>query len=385
MQPVLRKTFFQAHLWTGLILGLALVVVAVSGAVLVFRPSLERTLDPQRFIVPAGATRLSADDLVARAKAAHPGVEFESVRYFGDPTAPFLAYFADKNYVHLNPYTGDVLGTRARYGEGFGWVEGLHKYLRLEPGVGESVNGSMSLVFCGLILTGVVLWWPASRRALKAGLTLNRKLSGRPWNLNLHKALGIYAATVLLISTITGAPIALDWLKAALYPLTGTEKVLPPAAPAAPKGDAAVGFEPLVRQLAGLMPGAQETYIALPKKGVVSAYAIAAGAPHPMARSYVYFESATGRVLRSQPYAEAPRGFRLYYWMMALHTGVTGGWTVRIILLFGTLAVPVLAYTGTASFLKRKFGRTAARAVPVATVKTVSPTAQSAAPPLRIG
>ena len=379
MPPVLRKTFFQFHLWTGLVLGLALVVVAISGAVLVFRPSLERRMDARRFIVPVGTVRLSPDALVARAKAAHSESEFESVRFYGDPTAPFLAYFADKNYVHLNRYTGEVLGTRARYGEGFGWIEGLHKYLRLETKTGESVNGTMALVCCAMVLAGVVLWWPATRRALKAGLTLNRKLTGRPWNLNLHKALGIYTAVILLVSAFTGAPIALDWLKAGLYPLTASTKTPLPIAPADSSETDRVGFEPLARQIDALLPEARETYIALPKNGVISSYVIAADAPHPNARTYVWFDGATGLPLRAQPYATAPRGFRFYYWMMSLHTGMVGGWTVRLIMLFAALAVPVLVYTGAASFLRRKFRHAVARPVAPLAIRSATHAEQPAA------
>ena len=47
---------------------------------------------------------------------------------------------------------------RKRYGEGFGWIEGLHKYLLLEPTTGETVNGTFACVFAALLLTGVVLW-----------------------------------------------------------------------------------------------------------------------------------------------------------------------------------------------------------------------------------
>jgi uncharacterized iron-regulated membrane protein len=59
--------------------------------------------------------------------------------------------------------------------------------------------------------------------------------------------------------------------------------------------------------------------------------------------------------------------------MMALHTGVYGGWTLRIVLLLGALSVPVLVYTGTVSFLRRKSRSAvsvAARA-PLATTATV--------------
>ena len=374
MTPALRKSFLWLHTWTGLVVGLLLVLVSVTGAILVFRPTFERTLDPQRFTVTPGVARLSLDNLVDRARSAHPASELESLRMFGDPTASVWVYFANKDYVHVNPYTGDVLGSRARYGDGFGWIEGLHKYLLFDTNTGETVNGTLALIFSGIVLTGIVLWWPATRRALKAGLTLNRKLSGRPWQLNLHKACGIYSALVVLVSALTGLPIALDWAKAGLYPLTFSKKNEPPKAGPSAKGAAETfaGFDVMARRLDELVPGARETYLPLPKKGVVPAYAIAAAGPHPMARSYAWLNPRDGTVLRFTPYDSNVAGFRLYYWMMAVHTGMYGGWAVRIVLLLGALSVPVLVYTGTVSFLRRKPRSAASDATrpPLATTAT---------------
>lgn len=373
MTPALRKSFLWLHTWTGLVVGLVLVLVSVTGAVLVFRPSLESKLDPVRFTVVPGPARRPLDELVARARTAHPANELESVRLFGDPSASVWVYFSNKDYVHVNPYTGDVLGTRPRYGVGFGWIEGLHKYLLLESNTGETVNGTLALVFSGIVLTGIVLWWPATRRALKAGLTLNRKLSGRPWQLNLHKTFGIYAALVVLVSALTGLPIALDWVKAGLYPLTLSKKIEPPkASPAAPTAAAFAGFDAMARRIESLLPGARETYIPLPKKGVVASYAIAGDGPHPMARSYAWLNGADGTVLRFTPFEANVAGFRLYYWMMALHTGLLGGWAVRIIFLLGALSVPVLVYTGTVSYLRRKSRKTSATPAPMPASSTAA-------------
>lgn len=356
MKSALRKSVLTLHTWTGLVAGIVLLTVALSGALLVFRPLLERQFDAARFVVPAGMTRLPIDDLVARAQAAHPEGAVESVRYYGDPTMPLLVLFSTKEYVHLNPYTGAVLGVRKRYGEGFGWIEGLHKYLTLEPSTGEIVNGTFAFVIAGMVIAGVVLWWPATRRALVAGLTLNRRLSGRAWNLSLHRVLGAYAALILLFSALTGIPIALDSTRAVLNALTFSSRQVPP--PPGPTTDAAfVGFEPLARRIEALMPHARETYISRPKRGLVSSYAIAADAPHPNARSYVWFTPEAGEIIRYAPYAQAPRGYRLYFWLLSLHTTMAGGWPMRLLLLFGTLSVPVLTYTGVMSYVRRKSRR----------------------------
>ena len=358
MKPALRTPLLTLHLWVGITVGLVFITVALSGAALIFRGKLERTLDPKRFIVEAAPTRLPIDELVARATASHPSAEFISVRFYRDPTMPFMALFTDKQYVHVNPHTGEVLGARQRYGEGFGWIEGLHKYLLLEPKLGENVNGTFAFIFVALLGTGVILWWPATRRALVAGLTLNRKLSGRPWNLNLHKTVGIYVALVLLYSATSGIPISFESTRAVLDAITFSKRDEAPTVPAAAAPEKFAGFDAVQREMEKLLPGATETYIPLPKKGLVAAYGIAAAAPHGNARSYVYLD-ASATVVRSAPYAETSLGYRLYYWMLSLHTAVAGGLVWQLVLLGGTLCVPLLAWTGIASYLRRKFRKTA--------------------------
>lgn len=352
MKITFRKAAFQVHLWAGLIIGLVLAGQGISGAILAWRAPLDRTISRQMYVVTPGVSRLSYEELAARARAARPEAELEYVRASAAVDAPVVMGFTDDIFVHLNPYDGRVLGFRARFGDTLGWVEGWHKYLQLKPALGEPILGTVAGVFILIILTGVIIWWPASRRALQAGLTLNWKLSGRPWNLGLHKTLGIYAALVVFVSAVTGAPIALKWIQRALI----TPQAPPPAGSG---GKTFVGFDAIARNLDSLMPGARDFYIPLPKKGLVKTYAIAADAPHPNARSYVWFNPSDGAVLSFTPYAEAGTGFRLYYWMLSLHTGLIGGWPVQLLLSLGALAVPVLVYSGAASFLQRKFRRPA--------------------------
>jgi len=352
-----RRTLIQVHLWLGWTGATLLLVVALSGALLAWRPPLESQLNPHLFSVEPQGAALGPDHLVHLAQAAHPGFAVESIRYFGDPRAAFQVYFSDHDYVHLNPYTGEVLGVRPRYGSGWGWIEGLHKFLHVDQPVGEAIMGTNALVFGVIILTGLALAWPATWKALRALLRLNPRLSGRPWHLSLHKTLGVYAALVLLASATTGLPIAFDWAKNVLYPLTGSQRIDPPriAHPAPGFG----GYTVMAAQLDRSVPQAGEHYIGAPKNGVVPTYAVGRDATHPNARSYVWLNSVSGAALKSSPYAAAGVGFRLYFWMLSFHTGEVGGWPVRLMLCSGALALPVLICTGLTSFLLRK--RAAAR------------------------
>ena len=91
----------------------------------------------------------------------------------------------------------------------------------------------------------------------------------------------------------------------------------------------------------------------------VEIFAAERGAAHENARSYLFLDAYSGAVLRWTPYAESPAGVKFYLTAMSYHFGQFGGWAGRLILLAGTLAVPILAVTGLAMFLQRRRARSA--------------------------
>ena len=372
MTPAARKFLLPLHLWAGLTVGIMIVSQAISGSILDWRPQIEPLLNRHLLVVEPAGPRQSLDVLVARARAAHAASELDYVRTFADPTAPVLIRFTNKDFVHLNPYTGEVLGIRNRYGHFFGWLEGFHRFLMLDQKIGEPVIGSIALVAAFIVLTGLVMWWPATKRAFVEGLTLNRKLTGRAWTLGLHKTLGSYAALIVLTSALTGAPQALEWMKQGLYVVTGSTKEMPPPAPA--KSVAAfIGMEAIAQRVQSLVPGAQETLIHFPAKGLVESFSIAADAPHPNARTYMWFDPANAQVVRVAPYAQSRAGSKLAYWALSIHMGMVGGVAAQLLLCCGALFVPVVACAGIASYFKR---RAAKNARPTATA-TLTPLAST--------
>ena len=76
----MRQLWLKAHLWVGLTIALPLIVVAISGAVLVFEDAIDRRLNPSISYVTPGAQVLPIDDLLARARAAYPAARLGSRR-----------------------------------------------------------------------------------------------------------------------------------------------------------------------------------------------------------------------------------------------------------------------------------------------------------------
>jgi len=68
----LRRALFQIHLWTGLALGLYLVMLSLTGSALVYRNELDAYFRTPRPAYDATAKRLTADELRAAVQRAYP-------------------------------------------------------------------------------------------------------------------------------------------------------------------------------------------------------------------------------------------------------------------------------------------------------------------------
>src|SRR5687768_3772992 len=75
----LRRAAFQIHLWVGLIIGLYVVVLSLTGSVLVYRNELDRYLATPHATFEENAKAMNADELRAAAQRAYPGWQVTDV------------------------------------------------------------------------------------------------------------------------------------------------------------------------------------------------------------------------------------------------------------------------------------------------------------------
>jgi uncharacterized iron-regulated membrane protein len=353
MKPFLRKQVRLFHTYSAFTVGVVLISMAITGSILAFRSQLEPLVYPKLLTVEQTGPRLSYDLLVSKALSAHPSSQLDYIRYFSDPNLPFLVRFTNKDFIHINPYTGEVLGIRNRYGHFFGWIEGFHRFLMLDPKIGEPLIGYVSIFLFIISITGIIIVWPATRKALVATLKINRKLGQRPLYLNVHRTIGLYASVVLLLISITGAPQALEWVKHSLFLATSSH------VETIPKGlhtssTTFIGMNALASSVDKLVAKPSEVLIHFPDSGIAEAFAIASDAPHPNARSYIWFNSTNGSIVKYIPYAKDAMGRKLALWALSIHTGQFGGIGFQLVLFSGALSILILALSGIRSYLLRK-------------------------------
>lgn len=369
----LRRSLAAVHRWTGLTVGWLIVFAALTGAGLAFRPQLERAVYPDLMNVSPCLTIKSLDELITAAQVAHPRGAPLYIRTFGASGVAYKVRFGGNDTIFVDPCTARVLGEQNRYAGVFGTFEQLHTLHFMA--LGPALAGTDALLFAfALIAVGLYLLWALLRRGMNKALRFDRRLEGRAWNLELHRTIALYAGPILLVVALTGAPQGLQWLENAIYSVTGSAMEQPLSS--ATKDPRRVTIDAAFQQARRLAPNAREILAHIPDNSgdAIEMFMIAADAPHANARSHLYVDAVSGAIIAHHPYATSSPGAKIFYWAISLHTGEVGGLAGRILLFLAALTVPVLAYTGLASYLRGRHAHAVSKAAqtPLLAVRVVS-------------
>jgi uncharacterized iron-regulated membrane protein len=85
--------------------------------------------------------------------------------------------------------------------------------------------GVSALVFCFLLISGLVLWFPKKLKYLKQALTIKTSAKWARLNYDLHNTLGFYTCLVLFFIAVTGLYITYPWMKNALIVSLGGSSI----------------------------------------------------------------------------------------------------------------------------------------------------------------
>ncbi|MEO8300606.1 MAG: PepSY-associated TM helix domain-containing protein [Rhizomicrobium sp.] len=231
-----RSAMFQIHMWVGLILGVLLVLVSLSGSILVYDDKLTELFNPAPEADTAGqrlpltfiadAAREAAGEagrgqvqivlpqepreaaIVRFTRMAREGGEMRmggerregAARPPGPPGGGGVQ-------VYVDPVSGQVLGTRrAGMSPIFGFIHQLHGSLALGRDFGRPLVGWLGVAMLALGISGLVLWWP-KRGQWKYAFKVRGTATGLRFHRELHAATGIWIFIVFMAVSFSGVAI----------------------------------------------------------------------------------------------------------------------------------------------------------------------------------
>lgn len=346
------------HLWLGLVSGLIVFFVSVTGCILVFEEDIKLLTRPYMHAeAPVNTPLLPPSVLAEAAEKPMAGLRAASIRYMG-PGRAAEVYFRSDSVVYVHPYTAKV-NAIADHEDFFHEITEGHTALWLPRKVGHMVVTYATLVFTILLITGMILWWPKkwNRHNIRNAFTILWTGKFKRINYDLHNVLGFYTLPVALIIAYSGLFMGLGWVSKSAYWVASGGKSTPTyyephsdttlIATGTPLTMIDQVWEKSIKELSS--PRSEVLIIGIPdsKEEAVYVYTNTEGPRYQVH----YFDQVSGALLHGTgtdvtPYSEANGGDQIRRLNYSLHVGSIWGFPSKIIYFLASFVAASLPVTG---------------------------------------
>lgn len=228
----MRKIFRNIHLWLSVPFGILITLICFSGAALVFEKEVMELCHRELYFVKkVEAAPLPMEQLMTKVAATLPdSVSVTGVNISSDSERAYQVTLSKprRASMYVDQYTGEIMGKYER-APFFNFMFRMHRWLldsmKQDGGIfwGKMIVGTSTLMFVFVLISGVVVWWPRTRKALKNSLKIVANKGWRRFWYDLHVAGGMYALVFLLAMALTGLTWSFQWYRTGFYKTFGVE------------------------------------------------------------------------------------------------------------------------------------------------------------------
>lgn len=340
---------FRWHHWLGLVSGILLLVVSLSGATLVFHKEIDKATFPAEATFEQAVPKLQYDHALAAVLDRYP---YHRLRLYlqQEPRHQALVFEArgaqSQRLLYVHPQTGEIMLDIDRFSSLSRWLLKLH-YTMFAGLAGNFLLMVLGLSMIASLLTG--LW--VYRKRLVPVLLFRERFSlknKRSFYSGTHRYLGVWTLLLNLLLAITGI-----WIQIAIISANmGSTK-----APATPQPNPMISLQQVMQELNSHQKLFTPAFILLPTDSLqpVMVYG-KSNATNPLLPLYadiLKIDTKEYKLMGLELSQEQPLGKRLYAWVIALHFGNFGGLPVKILYCFFGLAPAWLSISGWFLYRKR--------------------------------
>ncbi|MFZ1305480.1 MAG: PepSY-associated TM helix domain-containing protein, partial [Ferruginibacter sp.] len=196
---MIKKIVLYIHTTAGLLSGLFVLLMSLSGAALVYQDELDTA---RNSIFDPGAYRISVDSAYGVIQKVYPHAQISNCEIRSTGVSSF--FINDSSYkkgekaieVFVHNQTGSIAGKRGAGDSFVSWLSTFHNSFHLGK-AGEWLLGFFALVFLLSLFTGFILF----RKNILAVLLFRKTVFTRS---NLHQLIGVYALLFNLMIAVTG-------------------------------------------------------------------------------------------------------------------------------------------------------------------------------------
>lgn len=331
----------RAHIWLSIPSGVIIFIICLTGAILVFQDEILHLLHHDRyFVTHTDRQTTPLDSLVSQVNNQLEADTITALKIYSDPSRTIQASLssAPKSYVYIDPYTSEITGFyNARKGF-FHTMMTLHRWLMMpQRAVGRVIVGTSTILMVIILITGIARWFRNRRFTIRRKTNLARKL------FDLHRVLGLYTSTILMLSALTGLMWSFGWYRTGVASIFSIETTTQQKK----KG---IATDSGIWQRAFNAVTVDYNSILIEKNGNVAL--LPTNALHE--RATHLFSTKEGRLTPIAYYGENRDRSYMMGWAYILHTGRWGGWPIKLLTFFAALIGALLPVTGYILYIRRQ-------------------------------
>lgn len=380
----MRKIFRNIHLWLSVPFGILITLICFSGAALVFEKEVMELCHRELYFVKkVEAAPLPMEQLMTKVAATLPdSVSVTGVNISSDPERAYQVTLSKprRASMYVDQYTGEITGKYER-APFFNFMFRMHRWLldsmKQDGGIfwGKMIVGTSTLMFVFVLISGVVVWWPRTRKALKNSLKIVANKGWRRFWYDLHVAGGMYALVFLLAMALTGLTWSFQWYRTGFYKTFGVE-----VQPSMGHGNAAANSTAKGGKRDGKPEGRegrgahryspytnwQQVYEQLaeanPDYKQISVFDGSASVAVPRfgnqrGTDRYKFNPRNGEITETTLYKDLDNSGKIRGWIYSVHVGSWGGMLTRILTFVAALIGASLPLTGYYLWIRKKIKR----------------------------
>ncbi len=344
LRMITDKFIFRIHRILGLVAGLFIIMLTLTGSILVLDKQVDAWLNQDVTKVAPGTTRQSTDGLLATVHQQYPTATIHTLQlYTGEADRAIRIELTEKGerlWVYLNPYTGTVLGNRNAETAFINEVRELHENLLWEP-YGGYIMGLVGLCLLGSVLTGTWYYRKSLLRIFRMGVRWNKPR--RIVYADIHNYLGVTTLLFMTLMSATGIFFHWEMIERAF----GEQ---PEQAPTEFKTLSITGVDTYLTQSRQAVPGLVAEVISFPEATnqplVVRGNTTESNRLLGPFSAAVEFNTATGKPQNVFRAEEADLEYKMEHLFEELHFGRFGGAISQIVWVIFALCTAVVTVTG---------------------------------------
>jgi uncharacterized iron-regulated membrane protein len=398
---VLRRLLFWLHLVCGVVAGVVILMMCVTGVALTYQRQMQYWADTRdyRSAPPPGAERAPVAAILDAVRAIDPNAQPATIAYRADPSLP-AAVAVGQRTIYVNPYTAQVYGEGRGQGmrQFFTTMTTWHRYVGQSGdsrATGRMFTGASNLLFLVIVLSGMYLWWPKALtwKQLRAVTWFRGGLRAKARDFNWHNTIGFWSALPLVVIVYSGVVMSYPWANNMVYRVMGEQPPAPGAGRGGPgpgtaargegsgRGDGRGGgataadatSDPRLRMI-GLDAAVTRAMAAATDWNILTvrvptserapiSFAVDRGdGGQPQARATLTVDGTTGAITKTDDFGAQTPGRRMRTILRFAHTGEILGLTGQTVAGLVSAGGALLVYTGLSLALRRFFAWTRRRA-----------------------